>query len=109
MVGTRRDNKHLVEHETRYRVMYDFDSRDEVVQGAKVVQEVEQCLFSVVSKVRDPLAEIMMPKCNEVEDDRGRIVRIEEVESKGEWVPETVGEHEMLKPNETSSGNQELE
>ncbi|MED6198037.1 hypothetical protein PIB30_062343, partial [Stylosanthes scabra] len=155
----RRDNKHLVEHETRYRVMLDSDSRDEVVQGVKIVhgrewdssaellmmdrgedgeQEVktvitkeildelkllavEQCTFSVVSKERDPLAEIMMMKCNEVKEDRGRIVSIEEwkryldgkermsngvnkeVESEGEWVPEIVREHGMLKRNETSS------
>ncbi|MED6193519.1 hypothetical protein PIB30_020321 [Stylosanthes scabra] len=34
---TRRDNKHLVEHKTRYQVVYDSVSRDELVQGTKVV------------------------------------------------------------------------
>ncbi|MED6222433.1 hypothetical protein PIB30_064378 [Stylosanthes scabra] len=124
------------------------DSRDEVVQGVKIVQgrewdssaellmmdrvedgeqevkttitkeildewkllAVEQCPVSVASKERDPLAEIMIMKCNKVKEDWGRTVRTEEeVESDGEWVPETVGEYGMLKRNETSSGNGELE
>ncbi|MED6177555.1 hypothetical protein PIB30_099222, partial [Stylosanthes scabra] len=53
---TRRDNKHVVEHETRYQVMYDSDSRDELVLGAKVVHGI----------VWDPSAELVMMDRGEV-------------------------------------------
>ncbi|MED6210964.1 hypothetical protein PIB30_069157 [Stylosanthes scabra] len=121
---TRRDNKHVAKYGTRYQVMCESFSRDEFVQGEKVVHgrvwdpsvelvmfgrgevgehevktditkeildewkivEVEQCPIDVISKERDPLADITMLKYNEVDEDRVRFVHLEEVVNKSNFV-----------------------